>query len=63
MILEWVQCFCIYVSVIALKHAQHVPKLLGYMNLIIKAHLEYFGQAWQGYDGCFQQRAAGSNTC
>ena len=28
------------------------------MNLIIEAHLEYSGDAWQGYDRRFRQRAA-----
>ena len=57
-ILEWVQCFSIYVSVIALKEPQRIPDLLGYMNLIIEAHQEYSGDAWQGYNRRFRQRAA-----
>ena len=57
-ILKWVQCFSIYFSVIALKEPQRAPDLLSYMNLIIKAHLEYSGDAWQGYDQSFKQRAA-----
>ena len=57
-ILEWVQCFSIYVSVIALKEPQRIPDLLCYMNLIIEVHREYSGDAWQGYDHRFRQRAA-----
>ena len=56
-ILEWVQCFTIYISVIAQKQPQRVPDLLGNLNLIIEAHLEFSGDAWLGYDRHFQQRA------
>ena len=57
-ILKWVQCFSIYFSVIALKEPQRAPDLLSYMSLIIKAHLKYSGDAWQGYDQSFKQRVA-----
>ena len=57
-ILEWVQCLSIYISVIALKEPQQAPDLLSYMNLIIKVHLEYSGDSWQGYDQHFRQRVA-----
>ena len=30
--------------------------LLSYMNLIIKAHLKYSGDTWQGYGWHFRQR-------
>ena len=57
-ILEWVQYFAIYVSVIAIKEPQRTPDLLCYMNFIIEAHREYSGDAWQGYNRRFRQRAA-----
>ena len=57
-ILEWVQCFFIPISEIALKEPPWTPDLLSYMNLIIEAHLEYSGDAWQGYGRRFRQRAA-----
>ena len=54
-ILEWVQCFSISISVITLKEHQWTPDLLSYMNLIIEAHLEYSGDAWQVYGQRFRQ--------
>lgn len=32
---EWLQCFSIYMAVIARKQPEHIPNLLGYQNLII----------------------------
>ena len=56
-VLEWVQCFSISISEIALKEPPRTPDLLSYMNLIIEAHLKYSCDAWQGYGWCFRQRA------
>ena len=61
-ILEWIQCFCIYISVIAGKQPQQVPDLLGYMHLIIEANLQYGNDGWQGYDRRFRQVAASSSN-
>ena len=36
-ILEWVQCFGIYIDVIAAKHPERIQDLLGYQALIIEA--------------------------
>ena len=40
-ILEWVQCFSIYIAIIAAKHPERIQDLLGYQALIIEAHMEY----------------------
>ena len=56
-ILEWIQCFSIYLTVIANKQPQRIPDLLGYQRLIIESQIEYQGDTWMGYDHRFCQRA------
>ena len=55
-IMEWVQCFGIYIAVISRKQPHRVPDLLGYQTLIIEAYLEYQGDGWMAYDRRFRQR-------
>ena len=57
-IMEWVQCFGIYMAVISHKQPQRVPDLLGYQTLIIEAYLEYQDDVWMAYDRRFCQRTA-----
>lgn len=57
-ILEWVQCFNIYIAVISTKSPSRVRDLLGYQTLIIQASMEYRGDGWLGYDRRFRQNAA-----
>ena len=56
-IMEWVQCFGVYLAVISRKQPLRIPDLLGYQTLIIEAYLEYEGDGWMGYDRRFRQRA------
>ena len=56
-ILEWVQCFNVYVAVLSCKQPHKVVDLLGYQHLIIQANQEYQGDGWLGYDRRFCQRA------
>ena len=55
-ILEWVQCFGIYMAVVFQRESHRIQDLLG--TLIIEASLEYQGDGWIGYDQKFRQRAA-----
>lgn len=57
-ILEWLQCFGIYMAIISRKEPHRVVDLLAYQHLIIQAHQEYQGDCWLGYDRRFCQRAA-----
>ena len=61
-ILEWIQCFSIYIAIIALKHPDKVPDLLGYQSLIIDASIQYEGDSWIGYDCRFRLSAAANST-
>lgn len=49
-ILEWIQCFSVYMTVFTLKHPDRIQDLLGYQALIVKACMEYNCKAWLGYD-------------
>ena len=55
-ILEWAQCFGIYVAVISRTQPKQVPDLLAYQALIIQAQLEYQGESWLGYNRTFRLR-------
>ena len=56
-ILEWAQCFGIYVAVLSRTQPERVPDLLAYQALIIQAQVEYQGDSWLGYDRTFRLRA------
>ena len=57
-IIEWVQCFNTYLSVMCRTCPEKVPDLLAYQMLIIEASMVYEGNAWLGYDRRFRQAAA-----
>ena len=56
-ILEWAQCFGIFVAVISRTQPKRVPDLLTYQALIIQPQMEYQGDSWLGYDRTFRLRA------
>lgn len=47
-ILEWMQCFGIYIAIISRKEPHRVVDLLAYQHLVIQAHQEYKGDCWLG---------------
>ena len=57
-ILEWVQCFGIYMAMVTKKAPDRIQDLLGYQGLILEARTEYAGDGWLGYDCRFRQQAA-----
>ena len=59
-IFEWVECFAIYVAVLSRSRPQRVPEMLGYLILILEAHMEHGGDGWIGYDRRFCMTAAGN---
>ena len=61
-ILEWIQCFSVYIAVITRKQPERIQDLLGYQSRILEAHLEYAGDYWLGYDRRFRLEAAASNN-
>lgn len=57
-ILEWLQCFAVYVAVRGQKQPERIRDFMGYQALIIDAYLEYKSNCWMGYDRRFRQIAA-----
>ena len=51
----WLQCYAVYVTVLAGKHPERVSELMAYMIHIIKASQEYEGLAWFMYDEAFRR--------
>lgn len=54
----WLQCYAIYVGVMATKSPEMVPELMAYMISIIRASQEYEGLAWATYDAAYRRQAA-----
>ena len=57
-----IQRFSIYIAIIARKHPDRVPDLLGYQSLIIDSSIQYEGDSWIGYDRRFRLSAAANST-
>jgi len=54
----WLQCFALYVGVLAPEYPHEVPELMAYMIAIIRASQEYEGPAWAAYDAAYRRQAA-----
>ena len=52
-ILEWLQCYAVYVAVVTNKQPERIPDLMGYQSLVIEAYTEYKNDCWIGYDRRF----------
>jgi len=61
-ILTWVQCFGIYVSVLAPSYPDAVPELLAYMLEIVGQAKRFRGKTWVLYDATFRRQAAASGN-
>ena len=57
-ILEWLQCFTTYMSVVIASQPERSQDLLGYQSLIIEAKMQYEGSGWLSYDRRFRLNAA-----
>ena len=51
----WLQCYAVFVSVMARHSPETVPELMAYMVNIIRASQEYEGSAWAAYDAAFRR--------
>ncbi len=58
----WMQCFVVYVGVMAAKHLEAMPELIAYMVAIIRASEDYSGQAWVRYDAAYRRLAAANGN-
>ena len=57
-LLSWVQCFGIFVAVMASVHPGRVRQLLAYQTFIIREGCRLGGNGWRLYDTMFRQQAA-----
>ena len=62
-ILSWIQCFGIYVSVMASKFPERVPNMLAYQTTLVREACRCGGGGWIAYDMAFQQQAATDPEC
>ena len=56
----WLQCFCIYATIITEHEPARTKSLLAYATIISKASLKYAWPSWVVYDQNFRQEAADS---
>ena len=54
----WLQCFGLFVAVLAKKYPETVPDMMVYMILIIHTHRDYEDPVWRKYDKAFRDKAA-----
>ena len=61
-LLSWVQCFGVYIGVVASRQPEKVKQLLAYQTLIIREARRLGGRGWLAYDSMFRQQAAVSQS-
>ena len=57
-IFTWLQCYGMYVSVLAPQHPSQIPELMAYQATIVQASQDYAGLAWVQYASAFRREAA-----
>ena len=60
-VLDWVECFNSYTSIIATFHPHRARDLLAYMALIIRTAKRFGGKAWFHYNRAFRREAEVNN--
>ena len=54
----WIQCFNIYVAVVAKEFPEMVLEMLAYVLIVMRAQREYEEPAWRLYNAAFRDKAA-----
>lgn len=62
-ILSWIQCFGIYISVIATKYPGKVQSMLAYQTMLVREACRCGAGGWLAYDTAFRQQAATDPDC
>ncbi len=57
----WIQCFSLYVAVLAPSQPEVIPELMAYQAMIAKASQTYRWPSWLVYDQSFRQEKAGTS--
>ena len=60
-IVDWVQCFGMYITIVSRHKPKRVADLLGYQRIIMGASLDCHEGKWLTYDCCFCLKASASN--
>jgi len=60
-IIDWIQCFSIYIAVLSHSAPHCVPDLLGYQSLIISASQYHHTEYWVAYDRRFRLKVSVKN--
>ena len=61
-IVTWLECFAMYVGVMAGAHPKSVPELMAYMITILRTSQDFEDPAWITYDLAFRRQAAATNN-
>ena len=62
-VVDKLQCFGIYVSVLAPSYPESIPELIAYMLEIVGQAKRFRGKTWVLYDATFRRQAAASGNC
>ena len=57
-IIVWAQCYAALVGVLSTTFPTHVPSLMAYQAIILKAYRDFDGFGWAQYDRAFCRQAA-----
>ena len=60
-IIDWIQCFGIYIAVLSRSAPDHVADLLGYQSMIISASQYHCAGRWVVYERRFHLKASAKN--
>ena len=56
-LMTWLQCYALYVGVLAGSSPEAVTELMAYLVTILRASQDYTGEAWATYDAAFCRQA------
>ena len=57
-IINWVQCFGVFIAIVCRKEPSRISDLIGYQNLIIQASIHCQAGRWVDYDRRFRLKAS-----
>ena len=60
-IMDWVQCFGMYIAIVSRHKPKRMADLLGYQRIIMGASLDCREGKWLTYNRCFRLKASASN--
>ena len=56
-ITSWLQCYGLYVSVLASHCPEAIPELMAYMITVLRVSQDFEGSSWVTYDSAFRRQA------